>query len=65
MRWFLENNCQHSILVNELEDSLGTGERLRLVFHADCRNRCARQDHVFKSCGKAVYNATNRLEHGR
>ena len=65
MRWFLENNCQHSILVNELEDSLGAGERLRLISHADCRNRCARQDHVFKSCGKAVYNATNRLEHGR
>ena len=65
MRWFLENNCQHSILVNELEDSPGTGEPLKFVFHADCRNRCSRQDRVLKPCGKAVNNSTNRLESGR
>ena len=43
----------------------GAVERLRRVFHADRQNRCARQDHLFEPCGKAVYNSTNRLEPGR
>ena len=63
--WFLEINRQHSILVNKLEGSPGTGKRLKFVFHADCRNRCTRQDRVLDPCGKAVNNSTNRLESGR
>ncbi len=65
MRLLPEINCQHSILHNEPQDLLEAAERLRLVFHADDQNHCARQDHPFEPCGKAVYNSTNRLELGR
>ena len=62
MHLLLEINVQHSLLHNELQDSLRAAERLRLVFHADGQIHCARQDHLFWPCGKAVYNSTNRLE---
>ena len=62
MHLLLEINCQHSILYVERLDLPGTAEHLRLVFHADGQNHCDRQDRLFWSCGKAVYNSTNRLE---
>ena len=65
MHFLLEINCHHSILHNELQDLLGAAERLRLLFHADGQNHCARQDPLFKPCGKAVHNSTNRLGLGR
>lgn len=65
MHLLLEINGQHSVLHIERHDVPGTAERLRLVFHADGQNHCARQDQLFWPCGKAVYNSTNRLELGR
>ena len=65
MHLLLEINGQHSIFHNERQDLPGTAERLRPVFHADGQNHCARQDHLFRPCGKAVYNSMNCLELGR
>ena len=65
MHLLLENKGQHSILHIERQDVPGTAEHLKLVFHADGQNHCARQDRLFWTCGKAVYNSTNRLGLGR
>ena len=41
---FREITGQHSILNSEAQELLGIGPLLRLVFHADRRNRSPRQD---------------------
>ena len=65
MHLLLEIKGQHSILHIERQDLPVAAEHLRLVFHANGQKHCARQDQLFWTCGKAVYNATNRLELGR
>lgn len=56
-----ENNSQHCIFNKGLQDSLGAVTLLKFVFHVDSQSRFSRQDRLLKTCGKAVYNAKNRL----